>query len=537
MSISKNILVIDDDASVLRSLTKLFKKEGHNVVCALSGKEALKIIEGCDFDLIIVDIRMPDIDGVETVENIKEITRSKGKLDIPVMFITGYADMEPIEKAKQLGEVVIKPFDLLDFLNRVKEQVNSRRRVVITGLGVVAPNGIGKDEFWLANISGKSGVEAITSFDVSHLESKIAATVKNLDPLKYMPKEVAKRTDRFVHLGLAAAKMALEDSRLNSGNSDKKRIGVIIGSGLGGVPFHEETILTGYEKGLHRLNPLSVPKISPNAVSSHIAIQYGLLGPNMVISAACASGTQAIGEAYRKIKANEMDVCVSGGVEASLTQFTFGAYCALRVLSKRNDSPPKASRPFDKERDGFVLGEGAGIIILEELNHALKRNAYIYAEVVGYASTSGVYHMVLPKEDGSDAAEAIVQTLKDGNLQPGNIDYINAHGTSTQANDKAETKAIKKAFDNYAYKVPISSTKSMIGHSIGASGAIEIIVCAMVIQNNIIPPTINYTQKDPECDLDYVPNEARKADVKVAISNSFGFGNTNACIALRRWDR
>lgn len=411
----------------------------------------------------------------------------------------------------------------------------TKRRVVITGLGVVAPNGIGKEEFWQANVEGKSGVDLITSFDVSLFDSKIAAQVKSFDPLRYLPREITKGVDRFVHFGLVSTKMAFEDSKLDLQKEDKDRIGVIIGSGLGGVLFHEEQILAGYEKGVHRLNPLCVPRISPNAVASHIAIQHGLLGPNMVISTACASATNAIGEVFRKIQNDEIDICVTGGVEAPLTQFTFGAYSALHVLSKRNDSPQEASRPFDKERDGFVLGEGAGILILEELSHALKRNAHIYAEIISYGSNSGAYHMVMPQPEGKDAARVMEQALREVDLKPENINYINAHGTSTQANDKSETLAIKKFFGGYAYKIPISSTKSMIGHSIGAAGAIEAIICALVIEQNIIPPTMNYKYKDPDCDLDYVPNQARKVKVDTALSNSFGFGSCNACIVIKRY--
>lgn len=410
-----------------------------------------------------------------------------------------------------------------------------KRRVVITGLGIVAPNGIGKENFWKANVEGRSGVDKITSFDVSALESKIYAQVKNFDPLTYIPKEVVKRTDRFVHLGLASTKLAIEDSKINLEKENKANIGVIIGSGLGGVIFHEESILAGCEKGNHRLNPLAVPKISPNAISSHIAIRYGLLGPNMVISTACASGAYAIAEAYKKIKYGEMGLCVTGGTEAPLTAITFGAYCALQVISKRNDSPQEASRPFDKQRDGFVLAEGSGILIIEELKHAVKRGAHIYAEITGCSSNSGAYHMVMPQPEGKDAAEAMINAMKDAKLKPKNIHYINAHGTSTQANDKAETLAIKKAFGEYAYKIPISSTKSMIGHSIGAAGAIEAIVCALVIKNDLIPPTINYKYNDPACDLDYVPNQARKAKVNVALSNSFGFGSCNVSLILRKF--
>lgn len=411
----------------------------------------------------------------------------------------------------------------------------NKRRVVVTGLGVVAPNGIGKDEFWKANVEGRSGVNIVKAFDVSIFDSKIAAEIKDFDPGNYIPKEVSKRVDRFVHLGLASAKMALDDSRLDMGKENKDRIGVVVGSGLGGGLFHEEQILAGYEKGVHRLNPLCVPRITPNAVSSHISIQFDLKGPSLTISNACSSGTNAIGEAFRKIQADDIDICASGGAEAPLTQFNFGAYCALRVLSRQNDSPKQASRPFDKKRDGFVMGEGAAILILEELQHALNRSAPIYAEIIGYAANSGAYHMVIPQPEGKDAATVISQALKHANLKPKDIEYINAHGTSTQANDKAETLAIKDVFGEYAYRIPVSSTKSMIGHTIGAAGAIESLVCCLVLENQTIPPTINYEFPDPECDLDYVPNQARKIKVERALSNSFGFGSNNACLILRRY--
>lgn len=411
-----------------------------------------------------------------------------------------------------------------------------RRRVIITGFGVVAPNGIGKEEFWQANIQGKSGVDLVRDFDVSNLNSKIAAQVNNFDPLKYMSNEVARRVDRFVHLGLAAATMAVEDAGLDLEKEDKDRIGVCIGSVFGGVLFHEDQIMAGYQKGANRLNPLCVPRITPNAVSSHIAIEFKITGPNMAISAACSSGTHAIGQSFRMIQNNEADIVLSGGVEAPLTVFTFGAFCALHVLSRRNDSPQEASRPFDKERDGFVLGEGAGVLILEELSHALRRNARIYAEIIGYSSNSGAYHMVMPEPQGKDAARVIVSALKDAEINPQEVDYINAYGTSSQVNDKIETKVIKDVFKEYAYNIPISSTKSMIGHTMGASGAIEVIVCTLAIENNLIPPTINYKYPDPECDLDYVPNEARKARVNTVLSNSFGVGNNNACIVIKEFN-
>ena len=406
----------------------------------------------------------------------------------------------------------------------------SKRRVVITGLGVVACNGIGLKDFWQANIEGRSGIGKITCFDADAFDTRIAGEVKGFDPSQYMPAEVAKKVDRFVHFGLACTQMALADSSLILEKEDKHRIGVIIGSGLGGMMFHEEQMEAILEKGAQRINPASVARISPNAVSSHIAIRYGLLGPNMVISTACASASHAIGEAFRKVQWGDMDVCVTGGVEAPLTRLNFGAYCALRVVSKKNDVPQEASRPFDLERDGFVLSEGGGGLILEELGHALKRNAPIYAEITGYASNSGARHMVIPDLSGADATRVMVDALRDAGLQGDSVDYINAHATSTVANDRAETKAIKSVFGTKAYDVPISSTKSMIGHSLGAAGGIEAVVCALAIKNQFIPPTINYKHKDPECDLDYVPLEGRSAQLNTVLSNSFGFGNCNACI-------
>jgi len=410
-----------------------------------------------------------------------------------------------------------------------------KRRVVITALGVVSSIGLGKDAFWKANLEGKSGVDLIKDFDASLFNSQIASQLKDFNPSDYIPEEIVRRSDRFAHLGLASAKMALDDSGLDLAVEDRERIGVIFGSGLGGAMFHEEQILKGYDKGAHRLSPLSVPRITPNAVSSQIAIYFKLLGTNMVISNACASGTNAIGEACRKIQNQEIDLVFSGGAEAPLTEFTFGAYDAMRALSKRNDSPKEASRPFDKTRDGFVMAEGAATLILEELEHALRRGAHIYAEILGYASNSGAYHMVIPEPTGSDVSKVMADVLKDARIKPRGIQYINAHGTSTLLNDRVETKAIKEVFGKYAYKIPISSTKSMIGHSIGAAGAIEAVACCLALENQIAPPTINYKIPDPECDLDYVPLEARQVKLDTVLSNSFGFGSNNACLVLSRY--
>ncbi|MEI6438387.1 MAG: beta-ketoacyl-ACP synthase II [Candidatus Omnitrophota bacterium] len=413
--------------------------------------------------------------------------------------------------------------------------MKDRKRVVITGLGVVAPNGIGLELFWENNARGISGVKNLLSFDVAGLETRIAGEVTGFDPGQYMPAEVLKRTDRYVHLGLASVKMALANSALDLAREDRARIGVIIGSGLGGIQFHEEQMRAALDKGPGRINPLAVPRITSNAVASHIAIESGLTGFNSVISTACASGAHAIGEAFRKIQYGELDACVSGGVEAPLTPITFAAYGALRVLSKRNDRPQEASRPFDRERDGFVLSEGAGILILEELEHARRRKARVYAEVTGYGANSGAHHIVMPDPGGQDAALAMAAALSDAGIKPGDIDYINAHGTATQANDKAETRAIKTVFGEKA-RVPVSSTKSMIGHSIGAAGAIEALVCALALDRGLIPPTINLKERDPDCDLDYVPGEARRAALKAVLSNSFGFGGCNACLVFQQGD-
>ena len=530
----KSILAVDDDIHVLNSLSKLFKKEGYLVGTASSGKEALEKVKKTAFDLVVIDIRMPELDGVETVRNIKEIQRNKNKPDIPVIFITGFADINVNEKAKEFGDVLFKPFDLEELLSRIKQQT-TKRRVVITGIGIISPNGIGKDEFWEANINGKSGVDVIRDFDVSKLNTKIAAQIKDFDPLKYMSRLAVRNLDRFSQFALVASKLGLEDSKLDLEIEDKSRIGVCIGTGLGGMLHHEKVVLQMQEKNFRRVDPLSVPKVTSNAASSNVAITFSLTGPNATLSTACSSGAHGVSYAYDLVRLNKADVMVTGGTEAPITPFTLCTFDAMRTLSTRNDSPREASRPFDKERDGFVMGEGAGVVILEELNHALNRNAHIYAEVIGYGMTSGAYHMAMPNIAGKDVGRTISLALKEANISPEKINYINAHGTSTRANDKTETLAIKEIFGKHAYQIPVSSTKSMIGHTLGASGAIGVIVCILAIENSLIPPTINYQNKDPDCDLDYVPNAARKARIDVALSNSFGFGNNNCCIAVKRY--
>lgn len=397
-------------------------------------------------------------------------------------------------------------------------------------MGVIACNGIGVDAFWRANTEGRSGVSLIDAFDTTPFASKIGGQVRGFDPLAYIPEDTAKRVDRFVHFGLACAEMAIRESGLQPADGERERLGVVIGSGLGGLLFHEEQFLAALDRGPQRINPSAVPRISPNAVAGHISIRYGFWGPSLVISTACASGTHAIGEAFRKIQHGEVDVCFAGGVEAPLSQINFGAYSALRVLSKNNAVPTAASRPFDQARDGFVMGEGGAVLVLEELGHAVKRGAKILAEVTGYAANSGAHHMVIPDNTGADAARVMAAALKDAGLA--RVDYINAHATSTKANDAAETQAIKTVFGAEAKRIPISATKSMIGHSLGAAGAIEAVVCVKALQDQFIPPTINLDCPAPECDLDYVPKTGRSARLRHVLSNSFGFGSCNGALVF-----
>lgn len=408
-------------------------------------------------------------------------------------------------------------------------------KVVITGMGVLSPAGKTLDDFWDALVHGRSGVGYIQAFDTSEYQVKIGAEVKGFDPAAYVLPGIYRKVDRFAQFGVCAAKMALEDALLEITPDNTNRIGVVIGTGLGGMLFHEEQIISVIlNGGPARAMASAVPRISPNSVSSYIAIAYQIKGPNYAVSTACSSGANAIGQALMMLRAGLIDVCIAGGVEAPLTPVTAAAYQALRCLSVRNHDPEKASRPFDKDRDGFVLGEGAGILVLENADHARKRKAKVYAELAGYGTSCGAYNMVAPQPDGLDAAQAITNALNDSQVALEDIDYINAHGTSTLLNDVAETKAIKHVFGEKAYSIPVSSTKSMIGHTIGAAGAIEAIAAALTLKHQQIHPTINLKNPDPECDLDYVPGESIKRRVKTAISNSFGFGSNNAVLVLRK---
>lgn len=410
------------------------------------------------------------------------------------------------------------------------------RRVVITGCGVITSLGQNLDTFWNNILQGKSGVSFIESFDTSEHATKIAAEVKDFDPGKYMDKKDIKRTDRFVQFGVAAAKLALEHAKLEITAENAHQIGVYVGSGIGGLHTWEEQYQVMLNKGPRRVSPFFIPMMIANMASGVISIETGAKGPNSAPISACATGTHAIGDAFNIIRRGQADVMIAGGTEATITPLAFAGFNASRALSTRNDEPDKASRPFDANRDGFVMGEGAGVVILEELEHALKRGATIIAEVAGYGLTGDAYHLTQPAPEGEGAARAMAMAIKDAGLKPEDINYINAHGTSTPYNDKYETTAIKTVFGQHAYQLAVSSTKSMTGHLLGAAGGVEAIVTALAIRDQILPPTINYETPDPDCDLDYVPNEARKGVINAALSNSLGFGGHNATILLKKYE-
>ena len=410
-----------------------------------------------------------------------------------------------------------------------------KRRVVITGVGVVSPIGIGKEAFWDALRNGRSGAGRVTHFDVSEYPCHIDAEVKDFQPDLYIEKKTVKRMDRFAQFACAAADMAVKDAGLDKPGLDMERIGVIVGSGIGGLSTIEEEHKVLSERGARRVSPFLIPKLISNIAPGEIAIRWGFMGPNYAVSSACATSNHAIGDALRLMRYGDADVIVAGGSEAAITPLGFAGFCAARTLSTRNDAPEKASRPFDKDRDGFVMGEGAGIVILETLDHALKRGASIYAELAGYGATDDAYHITAPNPEGTSAVKAMQAALRDADVKPEDIQYVNAHGTSTNLNDKTETKALKIVFGEHAKKLAISSTKSMTGHLLGAAGVTELIATVLSIQHKMAHPTINYETPDPECDLDYVPNVARPLDIKVALSNSLGFGGHNAVLVVKRY--
>ena len=411
-----------------------------------------------------------------------------------------------------------------------------KRRVVVTGIGLVTPLGTGKDKTWANIVNGKSGVGSVTRFDASGFASQIAAEVTDYVPLDHFDKKSAKHLELFVQYGIVAARFALEDSGFVISDENCNRVGVITGCGIGGLPIIEKNYDTFLRRGGKRISPFFIPMAIPNMPSGHISMQLGAKGPNLSLSTAFAAGTHAVGEAFKSIIYGSTDMVVTGGTESVICPLGIGGFGSMKALSTRNDAPEKASRPFEQDRDGFVIAEGAGMLVVEELEHALARGADIYAEIVGAGASSDAYHIAAPPEDGNGAVRCMQMALTDAGLEPSDIDYINAHGTSTPLNDRCETTAIKTVFGKHAAKLAISSTKSMTGHALGAAGGLEAAFTALSIKDQVAPPTINLDTPSLECDLDYVPHQARKMEIKAALSNSFGFGGTNGVVVMKRFD-
>lgn len=412
----------------------------------------------------------------------------------------------------------------------------ARRRVVITGIGLVSPLGIGRESNWKALVEGKAGISLISRFDTSEYSSKIAGEIKNFDPLAFIDRKEARKMDGFIQYAVVAAQLAVDDSGIKPSVLEGDRTGVYVGSGIGGIGTIENTHKTLLTKGPGRISPFFLISCIINEAAGQISIRTKSGGPNSATATACSTGTHAIGDSFRIIARGDAEIMIAGGAEAPITPLGVAGFCAMRALSVRNDAPEKASRPFERDRDGFIVGEGAGIILLEEMGSALKRGADIYAELVGYGMSGDAYHVSAPRTDGDGAYRSMQRALRDAGIDPGEIDYINAHGTSTPWNDKTETLAIKRVFGQDAAGLAISSTKSMTGHMLGAAGGMETAVTAMSLKHQVIPPTINYENPDPECDLDYVPNKARTAEVNYALTNSFGFGGTNGTLVLKRFE-
>ena len=409
-------------------------------------------------------------------------------------------------------------------------------RVVITGLGVITAIGSGKEAFWEALRKGKCGIRQVDKFDASPYPTQFAAQLNGFDFSPYIDAKWSRRMDLTSQMAVAAAKMAVKDAKLDLDKADRERVGVVVGTAMAGHAFILEQHDVYRTKGPMKINPFTALTVFPDAPASFISIELGLNGPSFSLATACSSALDAVGYAFNAIRKRELDVILMGGAEATVFPQAFSAFCMLRAMSQRNDDPERASRPFDKERDGFVLGEGAGMLVLEDLEHAKRREAHIYAEIAGFGMTCDAYHMTAPEPSGRQATRAIQIALKDAGVKPTDVDYINAHGTSTPLNDKTETLVIKQVFGQHAYQVPVSATKSMIGHLIGAAGAVELIATTLALEHQLIPPTINYEIPDPECDLDYVPNVARKATIDVALKNSFGFGGKNSALVVKKYE-
>jgi 3-oxoacyl-[acyl-carrier-protein] synthase II len=412
----------------------------------------------------------------------------------------------------------------------------SRRRVVITGVGLLTPLGCNVEENWQRLCAGESGIGVIEKFDASSLPVRIAGEVRGFDPSVVMERRELKKLDLFSQYAVVCAHQALTDAGWSAPLADPERTAVIIGVGMGGIASMEEGVRDFYQGGMKRVSAFFIPRLIANMAPAHIALRFGLRGENFAIASACASGGHAVGEAFRRIRAGFQDAAVAGGVEAPITPLGVAGFASMKALSTRNDEPERASRPFDRQRDGFVIAEGAGMLVLETLEAARARGARIYAEVIGYGANDDAHHMTSPAPDGRGAAECMRRALEDAGIEPTSVGYINAHGTSTPLNDATETLAIKRVFGDHAYRLAVSSTKSMTGHALGAAGAVEAVYTALTLQRQILPPTINYEEPDPECDLDYVPNRSRPAQVEVALSNAFGFGGTNSTLVFRRFD-
>jgi 3-oxoacyl-[acyl-carrier-protein] synthase II len=409
------------------------------------------------------------------------------------------------------------------------------RRVVLTGLGALTPIGNTAEELWTSLTEGRSGIGPITKFDATGYDTRIAGEVKDFDPLKFVDKKEARRLDPYLQYAIASSVMAVGDAGFDPARVDGERFGVLIGSGIGGITTLLEGEKVRETKGPDRVSPFVIPMLIINMASGLVSMRFGAKGPNSSVVTACATGNHAIGDAFRLIQRDDADVMIAGGAEAMIVPLTIAGFCSMKAMSTRNDDPQKASRPFDAGRDGFVCGEGAGIVVLESLEHAIRRDARIYAEIIGYGMTSDAHHMTAPDPEGDGAARAMARALKDADLTPSDVGYVNAHGTSTPYNDRFETVAIKRVFGDHAKKLAVSSTKSMTGHLLGAAGGVEAIATALALHHGVLPPTINYETPDPDCDLDYVPNQARKQDVDVALSNAFGFGGTNATLVFRKY--
>jgi 3-oxoacyl-[acyl-carrier-protein] synthase II len=410
-----------------------------------------------------------------------------------------------------------------------------KRTVVVTGVGMITPVGLDTEKSWEGLVRGRSGIGPITQFDDKDIPTQIAGEVKDFDPSRFIEAKEIKKMDRFIHLAIAASQMAMDDSKLIVSPENAERVGVMVSAGMGGLPAIEKYHKVYLERGSRKISPFFIPMLIINEAAGHISIRYGAKGPNICVVTACATGTHSIGDAFKWIQRGDADAMIAGGTESCICPLGVGGFNAMKALSTRNSEPERASRPFDAERDGFIMGEGAGVVILEELEFAKKRGARIYAEVIGYGATSDAYHITAPAPNGEGAARCMTMALRDAGIAPAEMGYINANGTSTKFGDELESIAIKTVFGDHAYKVPVSSTKSMTGHLLGAAGGVEAVVSILAMDRGVLPPTINLENPDPECDLDYIPNTARKTQVEVTMSNSFGFGGTNACLIFRKY--